>query len=145
MTQGFPAHLAHAGVWQGTYRHLGPGGEIEEHLHSKVWCEFPQEGPVFYHQRIELVAESGEVTRATFDGVIRGDHIWFDTPTFVGRSWETSDGIVCLNLQRKDEPGAHFVEVIVMGDRKTHRSRTWHWFRDGQLYRRTLCDEKRVG
>ena len=47
----------------------------------------------------------------------RGDHLWFDTPTFIGKSWETADGVVLLNLQRKDEPGAHFVEVIIMGDR----------------------------
>ena len=79
-----------------------------------------------------------------FDGFDRGDHLWFDTPTFIGKSWETQDGVVLLNLQRKDEPGAHFVEVIIIGDGGQHRARTWHWFKDGQLYRRTLCDEVRV-
>jgi hypothetical protein len=36
------------------------------------------------------------------------------------------------------------VEVIVMGEGGQHRARTWHWFRDGRLVRRTLCDEQRV-
>ncbi len=140
----FPAHRAHAGVWEGTYRHLGPDGALEQRLRSKVWCAFPESGPVFYWQRIELTDETGGVARASFEGSLRGDHVWFDTPTFAGRSWETSDGVVLLNLQRKDEPGAHFVEVIVMGEGGQHRARTWHWFREGRLFRRTLCDEQRV-
>ena len=86
-----------------------------------------------------------EVTRASFDGPARGDHLWFDTPTFTGRSWETADGVVLLNLQRRDEPGAHFVEVIILAEGGLRRARTWHWFRDGALFRRTLCDEARVG
>jgi hypothetical protein len=36
------------------------------------------------------------------------------------------------------------VEVIVMGEGGHHRARTWHWFREGRLVRRTLCDEQRV-
>ena len=145
MTDGFPAHRAHAGIWKGTYRHLGADCALEAETASTVWCEFPEQGPVFYRQRIELVSSAGEVTRASFDGTARGDHLWFDTPTFTGRSWETADGVVLLNLQRRDEPGAHFVEVIILAEGGLRRARTWHWFRDGALFRRTLCDEARVG
>jgi hypothetical protein len=145
MKPDFPAHRAHAGLWEGTYRNLGADGSLEELIRSKVWCDFPESGPVFYSQRIELTGASGEVTRAQFDGIARSGHVWFDTPTFAGKSWETEDGLVLLNLVRKDEPGAHFVEVIVMGEGGRRRARTWHWFRGGALYRRTLCDEVRVG
>ena len=140
----FPAHRAHLGTWKGTYRHVDLFAQEEELIQSQVICEFPDDGLVFYRQSIELEHADGSVTRAGFDGVDRGDHLWFDTPTFVGKSWETEDGVVLLNLQRKDEPGAHFVEVIILGEGGKHRARTWHWFKDGQLYRRTLCDEVRV-
>lgn len=140
----FPAHRAHLGTWKGTYRHVDLFAQEEELIQSQVNCEFPDDGLVFYRQSIELKHADGSVTRAGFDGVDRGDHLWFDTPTFVGKSWETEDGVVLLNLQRKDEPGAHFIEVIILGEGGKHRARTWHWFKDGQLYRRTLCDEVRV-
>ena len=70
--------------------------------------------------------------------------MWWDTETFHGSAWETHDGLVLLNLDRKDDPGARFFEIIMMGDTGEHRARTWHWFKDGQLYKRTLCNESRV-
>ncbi|MEM7459975.1 MAG: hypothetical protein AAF331_10965 [Pseudomonadota bacterium] len=140
----FPAHRAHLGIWEGTYRHVDLLAQEEELIQSHVICEFPDEGDVFYRQTIKLQHPDGAITNAGFDGADRGDHLWFDTPTFIGKSWETQDGVVLLNLQRKDEPGAHFVEVIIMGEGGQHRARTWHWFKHGQLYRRTLCDETRV-
>lgn len=139
----FPAHRAHLGIWEGTYRHMDLNAQQEELIRSRVVCEFPED-EVFYRQSIHLTHEDGRVTEAGFDGYDRGDHLWFDTPTFIGKSWETDDGVVLLNLQRKDEPGAHFVEVIIMGEGGQSRARTWHWFKDGQLYRRTLCDETRI-
>ena len=48
-----------------------------------------------------------------------------------------------LRLERKDVPGASFTEVIVLGGDGKSRARTWHWFIDGELYQRTLCDEWR--
>lgn len=145
MTVRFPAHRAHAGVWEGTYRHLGANGETEELITSRVSCIFPDQGEVFYRQAIDLQHADGSRTQAQFDGQDRGDHLWFDTPTFQGKSWETPDGLVWLNLQRKDIPGAYFIEVIILGAGGDRRARTWHWFRQGALFRRTLCDEVRVG
>ncbi|MDJ0919509.1 MAG: hypothetical protein QNI84_00150 [Henriciella sp.] len=139
----FPAHRAHEGTWTGTYRHIDLMGQEEELIQSHVVCEFPDDGKVFYRQTINLTHPDGSVIKAGFDGVDRGDHLWFDTPNFIGKSWETADGVILPNLQRKDEPCAHFVEVIIMGEGGTHRARTWHWFRGGQLFRRTLCDEVR--
>lgn len=144
MSGEFPAHRAHEGIWEGTYRHLGADGALEEMVRSRVVCEFPTQGEVFYRQSIELTNAAGEVHMAQFDGVARGDHVWFDTPTFRGRSWESEDGVILLNLARKDEPGAHFVEVIILAEGGKTRARTWHWFKAGALYRRTLCDEVRV-
>lgn len=140
----FPAHLAHRGIWEGTYRHIAADGTQESHFCSRVTCDFPGTSEVFYRQTTELWAEDGTYSKASFEGVDRGDHLFYDTATFHGRSWETGRSHLMLDLTRKDEPGACFVEVIVMGEGGRHRARTWHWFRDGDLYRRTLCEETRV-
>lgn len=140
----FPAMRAHEGLWEGTYRHLNAAGQLEDEHRARVLCEFPTTGAVFYRQTIRFSWSDGRTRDAAFDGFIRGDAVWFDTPTFQGRSWETGDGLVLLNLARKDEPGANFFEIICMGEGGQSRARTWHWFRDGALYRRTLCDEVRV-
>ncbi|MEM0986575.1 MAG: DUF3598 family protein [Pseudomonadota bacterium] len=142
----FPATRAHAGVWEGTYTHINIAAEIEDRHQTRVVCEFPDDGgDVFYRQHIEFKWEDGRSRRDLFEGRPQDGKLHYDTQTFHGFSWETDDGLILLNLQRKDEPGANFFEIIAMGEGGTHRARTWHWFRDGQLYRRTLCDERRVG
>lgn len=141
----FPAHFAHEGVWEGKYRHLAVDGTEEGSFRSRVTCEFPQVNDVVYRQTTELWAPDGTYSKAGFDGLDRGDHLYYDSATFHGRSWETQGGHLMLNLIRKDEPGAYFVELIIMGEDGKHRARTWHWFKDGQIYRRTLCEESRVG
>ncbi|KCZ99810.1 hypothetical protein HPO_02924 [Hyphomonas polymorpha PS728] len=140
----FPAHFAHEGIWEGKYRHLAVDGTEEGRFRSRVTCEFPQKDGVIYRQTTELWTPEGAYSKAGFDGLDRGDHLFYDSPTFHGRSWETEGGHLMLNLIRKDEPGAYFVELIIMGEGGKHRARTWHWFKDGQIYRRTLCEESRV-
>ncbi|MEM9837765.1 MAG: hypothetical protein AAF830_01285 [Pseudomonadota bacterium] len=141
----FPATRAHEGRWEGTYTHINDSAEIEDQHSSVVHCLFPDDGgEVFYRQEIIFTWPDGRKRHDVFEGVPRGDALWYRTPTFEGKSWETDDGIILLSLNRLDEPGARFFEMIVMGESGEHRARTWHWFRNGRLYRRTLCDERRV-
>lgn len=141
----FPATRAHEGIWEGTYTHINQSTEIIDQHTSLVRCIFPDDGgEVFYRQEIQFTWEDGRTRSDAFEGIPRHGALWYETPVFIGKSWETDDGLVLLNLERLDEPGARFFEMIVMGDTRRHRARTWHWFRDGVLYRRTLCDERRV-
>lgn len=140
----FPAMRAHEGVWEGTYTHLdAQGREIDRHG-ARVVCEFPASGDPFYVQHIRFEWPDGRVREDRFDGRIEGERIVFDTDTFTGAAWE-SGALVLLHLDRKDEPGTHFVEIIVMAPDGRTRARTWHWFKGGVLVRRTLCDERRAG
>jgi hypothetical protein len=143
MSGKFPAHRAHLGIWEGTYRHFSADDQLEAAYRSRVTCEFPGTD-VFYRQTTELFGEDGSPSKASFDGIDKGDYLWFDAPAFSGKSWETGDGQILLNLERKDEPGGRFIEIIVMGEGGRHRARTWHWLKAGQLYRRTLCNESRI-
>ncbi|WP_374142045.1 hypothetical protein [Sphingomonas sp.] len=144
LTQVMPTLLRHEGLWRGVYRHVDADGVLVDQHDVSVRCEFPEDGPYAYIQYNHFTWPDGREHRAVLPGILRDGKLWWDVETFHGYSWETEDGILLLNLTRKDEPGANFFEMITMGDTGEFRSRTWQWFRDGKLYRRTLCDEQRV-
>lgn len=144
LKQLMPAVLEHAGLWVGTYRHIDQQGNTLDFHHSKVECFFPQNGPVVYVQRNHFNWEDGRNLKVEFEGIIKHERIYWDTDTFKGYGWVASPNIFLLELERKDEPGAWFYESIVMGSDKKNRVRTWHWFKDGKCYKRTLCDEQKV-
>jgi hypothetical protein len=82
----FPTHRAHLGVWEGTYRHIDLLAHEEELIQSRMVREFPDSGDVFNRQTIALTHPDGGVTHASINSVDRGDHLWFDTPAFIGKS-----------------------------------------------------------
>jgi hypothetical protein len=138
-----PTMRSHEGIWEGHYRHIGRDGTLEDTHKTRVICEFPETGPTAYIQRNHFTWEDGRTYEAVLNGTFRDNRLWWDEPTFKGYAWEHG-GVIFLELDRKDEPGSTMRECILMGA-NGHRSRTWHWFRDGQLYRRTLADEVKVG
>lgn len=139
-----PAMLRHEGVWEGTYRVVDLDGRIVDEHASRVECRFPDNGPYVYAQRNRFTWPDGRVYEAEFGGVLRGERIYWDTDRFSGYGWATQDDVVLLTLDRKDRPGETFTEVIVLAPDGSHRARTWHWLRDGRLFQRTLCDERRI-
>ncbi|WP_255454673.1 hypothetical protein [Parasphingopyxis sp. CP4] len=144
LADSMPAMVKHAGVWEGTYRHVDTNGTEIDYHDARIVCEFPSSGDIAYVQHNLFRWADGQEQRAMLPGVYRDGKLWWDMPTFHGYAWETEDEILMLNLTRRDEPGANFVEIIVMGDIGDRRSRTWHWFKNGALYKRTLCEESRV-
>ena len=139
-----PGMLKHAGTWEGTYRHVDLENNIVDVHKSRVECIFPSEGDHAYIQKNLFQWDDGREYRATLNGILRDNKLWWDNENFDGCSWETEFGLILLNLNRKDDPGANFYEIICMGDSGVDRARTWHWFKDGKLFKRTLCDEVRV-
>jgi hypothetical protein len=139
-----PNILRHEGLWQGTYRHVDASAALLDQHKVSVRCDFPDDGPYAYIQYNHFIWADGREVRAELPGVLRDGKLWWDVPTFHGCCWETDNGILMLTLDRKDDPGARFYEMIVLGEGGTHRARTWHWFKDGQLFKRTLCDEMRM-
>lgn len=138
-----PALLAHEGVWVGTYRTIDLDGRTIDRHASRVECLFPESGAHHYVQRNRFIWPDGKTSGVEFGGVLRDDRLFWDTETFSGYAWCTRGGVVLLTLDRKDVPNTSFTEVIVIGAEGNNRVRTWHWFRDGVPFRRTLCDERR--
>ncbi len=139
-----PQIYDHEGVWTGTYRHVDLDGQTLDFHKSRVECIFPDAGDVVYIQKNRFEWEDGRVYEVEFPGVLVDDKIYWDTETFSGYGWQSGENVFLLELDRKDLPGARFHEAIVIGpDRKT-RARTWHWFKDGVCFKRTLCDETKL-
>lgn len=144
LTDLMPGMMKHEGVWTGIYRHVDTENQLVDRHKARVECIFPHDGPYAYIQKNLFRWDDGREYRSTLNGVLRDGKLWWDNDSFDGCGWETDFGLVLLNLNRKDDPGANFYEIICLGDDGNHRARTWHWFRDGQLFKRTLCDEHRV-
>jgi len=143
-----PAIFEHAGIWQGQYQHLDIDGNIIDQHASQVECVFPEQvtkpdAPI-YIQRNQFTWEDGREQQTEFSGIVKDDRIWWDTETFFGYGWQASPNIFLLELSRKDLVDVSFYEAIVMGETKQSRVRTWHWFKDGVCYQRTLCNEHRI-
>ena len=139
-----PAMLRHEGCWEGTYRFVDADGQLTDEYSSRIDCLFPDDGPFVYVQKNHYAWPDGRVFENEFGGELRGDRIWWDTDRFSGYGWVTADDIVMLTLDRKDEPGVSFTEIIMFCPDPRYRTRTWHWFREGRLLQRTLCEERRV-
>jgi hypothetical protein len=144
LAAAMPAIMRHEGTWEGIYRRIDLDGAIVDRHRARIICTFPESGPYAYIQYNEFTWDDGRTQRAELPGILRDGKIWWDLPTFSGYAWETLDGVLLLHLTRKDEPGATFIEAIVLAPDGRSRARTWHWFKSGRLYQRTLCDEARL-
>ena len=143
VADAMPALLLHEGTWCGRYRTVDLDDNVVDEHASRVECVFPDAGPFHYVQHNTFTWDDGRTREVEFGGVLRDERIWWDTDTFSGYGWSTADDVVLLTLQRRDLANTSFTEVIVLGGDRQSRARTWHWFRDGTFYRRTLCDETR--
>ena len=144
MEQKLPAMLAHEGIWVGTYRFVDIRGRQIDEYRSRIECVFPDDGPWCYVQKNHYEWADGRTFDTEFGGDLDGDRIFWDTDRFRGYGWVTHDDIVMLTLERKDNPGESFSEMIQLGEDGLQRARTWQWFRNGQPFQRTLCDEFKV-
>ena len=139
-----PNMAAHAGVWEGRYRHIDADGTLIDDHHMWTWCEFPDDGPFAYIQHNRLTWDDGRTATYEFGGVYRGGQLHWDTDRFHGYGWETNEAVLMLRLERRDVPGSYYIEMITIADDHQTRARTWQWFKDGKPWKRTLCDEWRV-
>lgn len=139
-----PFIFEHEGVWEGVYRHIDVGGNVLDVHKSRVECVFPEDGEVVYIQKNRFEWDDGRVVTYEFPGILKNDRIYWDTETFSGYGWQVNENLFVLELDRKDDIGSKFYEMIVMDNNKNSRARTWHWFKNGTCFKRTLCDEQKV-
>lgn len=138
-----PVLVRHEGDWVGTYTLLDlEGGVLDKHA-SHLTCQFPEGGPYAYYQINRYQWSDGKYEEHQFPGVYRDNKLWFDTDRIQGNAWEVDDSTIILHFTYKTVPAMYLYEMIQISPCNNYRARTWHWFKDHQIFRRTLIQEKR--
>jgi len=143
--EGMPLLARHAGEWEGEYIHVDTENNIIDRHRSRLQCKFPDNGPFAYYQINSYFWDDGRSEELHFPATYRDGQIWWDTDRIEGRAWEVDARTVCLTWTRKDMPGAYLYEMIQLSADGNDRARTWHWFEDDKLFKRTCVKEHRVG
>ena len=141
---GMPVLVRHEGIWEGTYTVIDNDGNIVDKHKSRITCEFPDDAPAPYFQTNRYEWSDGKVEEYQFPGTYRDSALWFDTERIDGKAWEADDSIIILWFSYKEIPDAYVYEMIHISKCSNHRARTWHWFKNGEIYQRTLIKEDRV-
>lgn len=143
--EGMPVLARHEGRWEGEYIHVDAQNVVIDRHRAELSCAFPTEGPFAYSQVNVYTWPDGRREEHHFPATYKDRQIFWDTDRIVGRAWEIDERTVVLTWRRKNEPGTYLYEMIQISDDNTHRGRTWHWFENDQLVKRTCIKERRVG
>jgi hypothetical protein len=137
--------VRHEGEWKGTYTHVDLDGTVVDRHESHLTCRFPNsDDGIAYHQTNTYMWPDGRTEVHEFPATYANGNIWFDTARIRGHAWEIDDNTIVLTWVYKERPEMYLYEMIQLSRDGNHRARTWHWFQDDRLYRRTLIDEQRV-
>ncbi len=139
-----PLLARHAGDWVGTYTLIDTEGNILDKHKSHLTCQFPESGPYAYYQVNRYEWADGKREEHQFPATYRDKQIWFDTDRIQGHAWEVDDATIILTWNYKSMPGTYLYEMIQLSPCGNYRARTWHWFSNYQIVRRTLIQEERV-
>jgi len=146
--QELPEIARHEGVWEGVYRYYDAAGNKTDEHQSQLICRFPQQGAWPYHQTNHYRWADGRTETREFPALIEDGKLVWQGGLIAG--WAASVPLdsfgrtMMLYWERLQEPGIYLYEMIQLSDCGRYRSRVWQWFRQGQLFQRTLIDEMRV-
>lgn len=145
-----PLVAAQEGVWRGEYVHLdGDHREIDRHRSMLVCRLFDgPDGEARLVQSNIYDWPDGSREIRFFDGVLQGERICIANVNING--WvaplamdETARTIMVL-WTRAGEPDFRYYEMITVSEDGLAKNRTWHWYRKGRLFQRTLINEELV-
>lgn len=139
-----PNFVAHKGQWKGEHRHFSISGcFLETHI---VFLEhsFPTSGRFAHVQTSRFRRDDGVKHELIQKSILRGDRLCWNNGNFAGCIWESDFGIILLNMHQIGYPNICLNEMICLEPGAKRRSRTRQWFREGKLFKRTICDEIRL-
>jgi len=139
-----PVLARHEGDWIGTYTLVDLQGNILDRHESHLTCEFPPEGSFHYYQTNRYIWSDGKKEEHKFPGNYRDKALWFDTERISGKAWEVDDSTIILHFSYKEVPEMSLYEMIQISPCNNYRARTWHWFNNHKITRRTLIQEERM-
>jgi hypothetical protein len=139
-----PVLSRHEGDWKGTYILVDPQGKILDQHQSHLTCQFPTHGPYPYYQINRYKWSDGRQEEHKFPGIYREQTLWFDTDRIQGKAWEVDNSTIILWFSYKKIPETYLYEMIQISPCNNYRARTWQWFKNHQIYQRTLIQEERM-
>ncbi len=137
-----PNFARHAGFWVGTYTHISPDGATLDHHEVRTISELPEDGSCDFRLRVHNLWADGRETRLMHEANYADGRLWF-AGDIVGSMWEVDDLTVYLRFGYRNDASLTVCEMIQVSHDGRHRARTWHWFKDEQLFKLTLTRERR--
>lgn len=150
ISKSLPLVADQEGVWEGEYVHFDEHHrEIDRHQ-SRLICRLNDgpDGEATLSQTNIYTWADGEREIRFFEGVYRDDRIWIVNELIEG--WtsavtlDTTERTIMVAWTRPDEPDFRYYEMITVAEDGNSKNRTWHWYRKGRLFQRTLINEVRV-
>ncbi len=139
-----PVLARHEGDWVGTYTLVDTAGKILDQYESHLTCQFPENSPYPYYQINRYKWSDGKQEEYEFPGMYSDKKLLFDTERIQGKAWEADDSVVILWFSYKTNPEMNLYEMIYISPDNNYRARTWHWFKNNQIFQRTLIQEERL-
>lgn len=139
-----PLLARHAGQWTGIYTTVDDQGKIIDRHNSLLTCVFSDDPQFPYKQTNQYTWDDGRIEEHYFPASYANKKIWFESERISGMAWEADEDTILLTWKRKDIPNSKLVEMIQLSSDGLRRSRTWHWFVDDKLIKRTLIEENKV-
>ncbi|MCX7594082.1 MAG: DUF3598 domain-containing protein [Fischerella sp.] len=139
-----PLLARHQGEWEGIYTIIDAAGNVIDKHHSYLIHQFPENGSYPYDQINKYTWEDGKYEEHHFPATYQDKKIWFDTDRLQGYAWQVDDSIMILWFKYKALPEAHMYEMIHLSSCGNYRDRTLHWFKNNQVFKRTMMQEHRV-
>jgi hypothetical protein len=142
--EDMPLLARHEGEWRGTYTFVDADANVIDKHESVVTCSFPADDQFPYSQTNRYKWADGKEQLIEFPASYKDRKIYFDTERINGYAWEVDENTIVLTWRYVANPNEYLYEMIQLDDSGTNRTRTWHWFRDGVCYQRTLINEQKV-
>ncbi|MBF2025825.1 MAG: DUF3598 domain-containing protein [Oscillatoriales cyanobacterium C42_A2020_001] len=139
-----PVLARHEGDWVGTYSVLDLEGRMIDKHTSHLTCQFPTDGSYDYYQINRYKWADGKREEHRFPAIYQDQKLWFDTDRIQGEAWEADGATLILKFSYKTVADFYLYEMIQISPCNNYRARTWHWFKNHQLFQRTLIQEERL-
>jgi len=135
----------HEGEWEGEYIHVDTDGSVVDRHRSQLSCRFPEDDPeVAYRQVNTYTWDDGRQEVIDFPARYADGRIEFDTERIRGHAWEIDANTIVLTWVYQGQDDMYLYEMIQLSHDGRNRARTWHWFSNDHIVRRTLINEHRT-
>lgn len=150
ITDTMPLVADQAGVWDGEYVHLDADHNIIDRHTSRLVCRLLEDDPAqarLAQSNIYTWADGSQEIRY-FETIFKGDRLWVDNKLISG--WVGPDNLdqtkrtILVGWVSKLDATLSFYEFITVSSDGQKKNRTWHWYREGVLFQRTVINETRT-